>query len=226
MARSMDRPDSCPLCAGADVRHVATGTVARQARDYWRCGGCRLVFVPRPQLPDPGAELARYREHDNDPDDPDYREHLAPVARTVRDRLAGGARGLDYGAGPGPALAAMLEEAGYAVRLYDPFFQPDPAALERRYDFLTCTETAEHFHRPAEEFRRLDGLLRPGGWLFVMTSLYERAGQFPEWWYSRDPTHVSFYHRDTMLWIAAEQGWEADFPEADVVAFHKPRPVE
>jgi hypothetical protein len=42
----------------------------------------------------------------------------------------------------------MLAEAGHAMALYDPFFRPDPAALERDYDFITCTETAEHFHHP------------------------------------------------------------------------------
>ena len=47
--------------------------------------------------------------------------------------------GLDFGAGPGPALAAMMSEDGFDVAIYDPFFQPDAEALQRKYDFITCT---------------------------------------------------------------------------------------
>jgi len=47
-------------------------------------------------------------------------------------------------------------------------FRPGSEALTRTCDFITCTEVAEHFHRPADEFRRLDALLKPGGWLALM----------------------------------------------------------
>ena len=61
-------------------------------------------------------------------------------------RLLPKSQGLDYGCGPGPALAHMLREAGHDVALFDPFFAPDPAPFNRTYDFVTCTEVAEHFH--------------------------------------------------------------------------------
>ena len=70
----------------------------------------------------------------------------------LRPRLPEGARGLDYGAGPGPALAAMIEEDGYSAALYDPLFHPDEAVLSDSYDFITCTETVEHFATPAPTF--------------------------------------------------------------------------
>ena len=61
--------------------------------------------------------------------DAGYRRFLSKLADPLMARLAPGARGLDYGCGPGPALAAMLREAGHEVALYDPFFAPDPAPL-------------------------------------------------------------------------------------------------
>ena len=65
---------------------------------------------------------------------------------------------------PVPALAAMLTEAGHRMALYDPFFAPDPAPLAV-YDFVTCTEAAEHFHHPAAEFARLRAWCGPAaGW--------------------------------------------------------------
>ena len=58
---------------------------------------------------------------------------------------------------------------GTGSALYDPLFAPDRGVLQATYDFVTCTETAEHFHDPALEFARLDALLRPGGLLGLMT---------------------------------------------------------
>jgi hypothetical protein len=50
------------------------------------------------------------------------------------------------------------------MRNFDPFFAPDRASLRRTYDVIACSETAEHFDCPGDEFQRLDRLLRPG-WL-------------------------------------------------------------
>ena len=49
------------------------------------------------------------------------------------------------------AACGLRREAGRDTALYDPFFHPDASALERRYDFIACSGTAERFHHPAEE---------------------------------------------------------------------------
>jgi SAM-dependent methyltransferase len=208
----------CPLCRSADVHPFAE----RRGSRYWRCGTCRLVFLDPAQRPDAEAERAHYGTHENDPDDPGYRAFLARLADPLAARLAPGAEGLDYGAGPGPALPRMLEARGFRVRVYDPFFAPDEDALRRTYDFIACSETAEHFHRPAAELARLDGLLRPGGWLGVMTEMLDDARDFATWRYARDPTHVCFYHADTLRWIADFYGWRMETPARNVVLFQKP----
>lgn len=171
--------------------------------------------------PNPEAERQHYGTHRNDPDDPGYRSFLDRLASPLTARLPAGARGLDYGSGPGPALAAMLEERGFATRIYDPFFAPDPEALEGRYHFITCTETAEHFFAPGAEFQRLDRLLHPGGWLGVMTEMLVDDAAFPKWRYARDPTHVCFYRPRTMEWIAARHGWMLEIPRPNVALFQK-----
>ena len=136
-------------------------------------------------------------------------------------RLPEGARGLDFGCGPGPALARMLTEAGFDMALYDPFFHPDPAALDGRYDFITCTEVVEHLHRPAEIFHQLDGLLKAGGWLGIMTCFQTDDDRFANWHYRRDPTHVVFYRERTFAWLAERFGWHMEVPRKDVVLFRK-----
>src|SRR5688572_24795899 len=208
---------ACPLCRSADVTAFAELRTGR----YWRCGVCRLVFLDPPQRPSAEAERAHYGTHENDPDDPGYRAFLARLADPLAARLAPGAEGLDYGAGPGPALPRMMAERGFAVRVYDPFFAPDADALRRTYDFVACSETAEHFHDPAAEFARLDGLLRPGGWLGVMTEMLDDAREFGTWRYVRDPTHVCFYAAETMRWIADAHGWRMEAPARNVVLFRK-----
>jgi SAM-dependent methyltransferase len=207
----------CPLCRSADVLPHAE----RRGSRYVRCGVCRLVFLHPAQRPSADEERAHYGTHENRLDDPGYRAFLARVADPLAARLAPGAEGLDYGAGPGPALARMLEERGFRMRVYDPFFAPDADVLHRAYDFVTCTETAEHFHDPAAEFARLHGLLRPGGWLGVMTEMLDDARDFASWRYARDPTHVCFYAAETMRWIADAHGWGMETPARNVVLFQK-----
>lgn len=207
----------CPLCEGTALAELARV----EDLPYLRCARCRLTFLhPDHRLP-PGQERARYEEHENDPADPRYRAFLDRLAGPLAARLAPGMEGLDYGSGPGPTLSRMLEERGFPMEIWDPFFAPDPAPLERRYDFVTCTETAEHFFEPGEELRRLDGLLRRPGWLALMTRVLEDDEGFSEWWYVRDPTHVSFYRPETLEWIALARGWSLERPRTHVALFRK-----
>jgi SAM-dependent methyltransferase len=191
-------------------------------RDYWQCATCAARFLDPRRHPSRDAEYRHYLLHDNDADDPRYRRFLSKLTVPLLARLPVGSRGLDYGCGPGPALAAMLREAGHSVALYDPFFHADPAVLSRRYDFVTCTETAEHFHRPAEEFDRLMNLVRPGGWLAVMTCFQTDDARFKDWHYRKDPTHVVFYREATLRYLAAARGWTCDVPRKDVALMQMP----
>ncbi|MFH7326789.1 class I SAM-dependent methyltransferase [Desulfurivibrio sp. C05AmB] len=211
-------PGLCPVCrAGGPQPFLSVGD-----RDYRRCPTCAATLLEPGQRPGPALEYRHYLQHENDPADPAYRRFLARLAEPLLLRLAPGARGLDYGCGPGPALAAMLAEAGHPTALYDPFFCPDPAPLEQTYDFITCTEAIEHFHRPAAEFDRLGQLLRPGGWLAVMTCFQTDDARFAVWHYRQDPTHVVFYREATLRLLAAQRGWSCEIPAKDVALMRKP----
>lgn len=208
----------CPVCEAGTAGHFAS----LDGRDYLRCAHCGATFLaPWQRLPRQD-ELAHYLHHENDPSDAGYRRFLSRLADPLRKRLAPGARGLDYGCGPGPALAVMLREAGYDMALYDPFFHSDPAPLAGMYDFVTCTEVAEHFHAPAREFARLRALVRPGGWLALMTSFQTRDDRFAYWHYRKDPTHVVFYKARTFRTLAAVWGWTCEMPVKNVVLMQRP----
>jgi hypothetical protein len=207
----------CVLCGTSGARETAHV----HDRCYYDCAVCRLIFMAPADRPSRDAERARYESHRNDPNDEGYRAFLARLAEPLVARLAHGASGLDYGCGPGPALSMMLNEQGFSVTCYDPFFARDESALTRRYDFITCTETVEHFFVPADEFARLDRMLMPGGWLGVMTEMRDDDRDFAAWWYVRDPTHVCFYHPATMDWISRQYRWSVHRPRRNVTLFRK-----
>ncbi|MCE9663830.1 class I SAM-dependent methyltransferase [Halomonas sp. M5N1S17] len=208
---------TCPLCASAETTHFHRDT----RRDYYRCTDCRLVFVPSAQRLAPEAEKAVYDQHRNSPDDIGYRQFLSRLYTPLRERLVPGACGLDFGAGPGPTLSVMFEEAGHPMAIYDPFYAPDPAALERHYDFVTATEVAEHLFEPGPELERLASLLRPAGWLGLMTKRVTTQQAFTRWHYILDPSHVCFFSEASFAWLADHLGMRVEFPAADVALLQK-----
>ena len=207
----------CPLCQSHHIH--AFDRV--HGRLYMDCEDCGLIHMATGDRPDAATELARYQNHQNNPNDQGYRRFLDRLVAPLVGRLVPGMEGLDYGSGPGPTLSVMLREQGYVMSIYDPFFSVDLHALDRSYDFVTCTEVAEHFFEPGKEFERLNGLIRPGGFLAVMTETYHDQ-VFAEWRYARDETHVVFYRKKTLQWIADWLDWSTCFSGKDVVIYKKP----
>jgi len=210
-----DAAPKCRVCVSGPLSLFAMIDGVR----YNQCADCGAVLMAPEDHPDPATELERYRLHQNDPSDAGYRAFLGRLAGPLVARLAPNREGLDVGCGPGPALAHMLREAGHRVRLYDPFFYPDTEALEQTYDFIACTETAEHFHLPAREFERLGALLRPGGWLGLMTSFLTDEIDFAAWHYRRDCTHVVFYRPRTLHRLARRFEWRCEIPAPNIALF-------
>ncbi len=190
----------CPLCAASTegIWQNVDGAA------FFRCPLCDLIFrhpSSRPALPE---ERAHYRQHENDPSDPGYRAFLDRCFGPLTSKLAPDDRGLDFGCGPGPAISVMAAERGFTVDNWDPAFFPDQSQLRSPYDFLISTEVLEHLHHPGETLTRMFSLVRPGGWLAVMTGVYRDDRPWPEWNYWRDLTHVCIYTPATMDWIARD----------------------
>jgi SAM-dependent methyltransferase len=177
------------------------------------------VFVPPHQQLSTQAEKAIYDYHQNQIDDAGYRRFLSRLAGPLLDRLPSHARGLDFGCGPGPLLAEMFSEQGHTMHTFDPFYANQPETLQSQYDFVTCTEVVEHFRRPQEEFQRLFGLLKPSGYLGVMTKLVIDTDAFSRWHYKNDPTHVSFFSEDTLQWLATTYQCRLEIISKDVIIF-------
>jgi len=201
------KTDSCPLCMAEQPNFIYQSNRVNLVRDFLQCTNCKLVFVPSRFHPSVAQQKDRYSEHNNDPTDLGYREFLSRLMDPLLPLLKEGDVGLDFGCGPGPALAEMLRESGYKVDLYDPLFQDNVWTLRNAYDFVACTETIEHFTHPASDFVLLDSVVKNGGVLGVMTSILYDEIVFDDWYYKLDPTHVSFYTPSTMEWISDHFNW-------------------
>jgi hypothetical protein len=207
----------CPVC----LNPATDSYLHLEGVHYFRCPSCRAIFADPQSLLAKKEEHARYLLHDNNPGDPGYRTFLEKLALPVNEYLFKPSKGLDYGCGPTPLLAHIMEEQGHGMTYYDPYFFPDTAPLSRTYDFITCSEAAEHFYRPAEEFERLAGMLLPGGILGVMTSLWDESIDFRTWYYRKDPTHVVFYHKKSFLTLAGHLGFSCTFPAKNIIIMQK-----
>lgn len=208
----------CSLCSAPATRPLMN----INGRKYHRCDCCMATFLDSTHWLSPEEEYTQYQDHKNDSADRGYRTFLSRLAHPLLKKLTPRRSGLDYGCGPGPVLAEILTKASHSVSLFDPFFYPNHNVLEHTYDFITCTETIEHFNRPAEEFARFEQMLRPGGWLGIMTCFQTEDARFSSWHYRRDPTHVTFYREATLRHIAGNLGWSCEIPVKDVALMQKP----
>lgn len=210
-------PVSCPLCHYNRIRFYHQD----KKRDYHQCDQCRLVFVLPECFLTREQEKAEYLLHENHAEDLGYRQFLSRLCTPLLSVLPQAQSGLDFGCGPSPVLADMLETHGMKMSIFDPFFFPDSSVLDTSYDFVTCTEAIEHFHQPAEELKQLSALLKPGGLLAIMTKRVISQQRFASWHYKNDPTHVCFFSEETFHFIARTFGFTVSFPAADVVFMQK-----
>ncbi|MEN8200908.1 MAG: class I SAM-dependent methyltransferase, partial [Thermodesulfobacteriota bacterium] len=118
-------------------------------------------------------------------------------------------------------LSVMFGEAGHRMQLFDPFFADNRELLAREYDFVTASEVVEHFRDPAADLGLLWSLLRPGGWLGIMTKLALDEAAFSRWHYKNDPTHISFFSLQTLTWLGEQYQSELHLEAKDVFLFQK-----
>jgi len=208
----------CILC-----QSEKTDTLCKvEGYDYFQCPECGLIFMDPNQRLSPSVEKSRYDQHENDPEDEHYRKFLDKLFEPLDKLLSRESFGLDFGSGPGPTLSIMFEERGHQMNIFDPFYANDPSVFEHQYDFITCTETAEHLFNPRKEFERLWSCLKPGGYLGIMTKFVPSIEAFPKWHYRRDDTHVAFYSKKTFHRLADHWDASVDIIDNSVAIFKKP----
>lgn len=208
--------NTCPLC-------LETGELFYQQKKqtFLLCPQCKGIFVPTPLRPAPSEEKERYLKHHNDISDPGYQAFVSPMVEAICRDFSPEHKGLDFGAGTGPVISAMLAEKNYQTQLYDPFFHPNDAFLQQEWDYIICCEVMEHFYHPRESFALLFRLLKKGSKLFCMTGIYHAGKNFNHWHYKNDITHVFIYQQDTLQWIQQHWGFSKLTVEENLILFEK-----
>ena len=207
----------CILCNHPDTKIF----YREDKKKYYKCPKCSLIFLDNKNYLSSKDERIRYEQHQNFVDDEKYIQFLSKLFIPLKEKLSNHKEGLDFGCGPGPALAKMFNDAGYIMDIYDPYFFPNETIFSKPYDFISCTEVLEHVFNPEKVIFDLNKILKKDGWLGIMTNFYDENIDFASWYYRIDPTHVAFYSKETLTNIASNMSWTLEFPDKNIVLFKK-----
>ncbi|RDE59671.1 methyltransferase domain-containing protein [Psychrilyobacter piezotolerans] len=187
----------CNICGNEDLRLIGVKNKAG-LKKYYRCKECEFIFIDKAHILSYKDEGLRYEVHNNEISDPSYRSYFKKFINYIEDNLDKDNVILDYGSGPQPVLADVMEEDGYRVDIYDKFFYNKKDYLDKKYDVIISTEVFEHIYKPVETLETLLSILKKNGKLILMTAVSPPTDEeFRRWWYIQDPTHVVFYNEKT-----------------------------
>lgn len=152
----------CPLCLACGAVDYASD----RARSYLQCPQCCLVFVTPDQHLSCEDEKAIYDQHQNSPDDQNYRRFLSRLTVPLLDRIKPQSQGLDFGCGPGPTLSVMMAEQGHQMAPYDIYYADHPLVLQAQYDFIFqpldfIAKLAALVPKPRVNLTRFHGVFAP-----------------------------------------------------------------
>ncbi|MFD0701821.1 class I SAM-dependent methyltransferase [Myroides pelagicus] len=204
---------TCTLCNQA-LRDLHTDR-------YYHCDYCGAYNMDSQYRFTEDKEKAHYQCHNNDINDIGYQQFTAPVTNAILAHCTSDMLGLDYGCGKGPVITNQLQNEGYHVDLYDPYFYPDTSYLTKQYDYIFSCEVFEHFYNPADELTKLTNLLKPGGLLVIKTHLFVDQTPFEQWYYIKDETHVFIYTFQTIQYIAKQFSYTIEKLEERLVILRK-----
>ncbi|KAA0221223.1 class I SAM-dependent methyltransferase [candidate division KSB1 bacterium] len=198
---------NCRLCAAPKTEKVR----GADERVYYLCPSCRLIGVAPQHFLSAHEEKARYLTHNNGIAHQGYVDFLRRAVIPALPFLKENMLGLDYGCGYAPTLSILLAREGYRCDNYDPYFVSND--LNATYDFIFSTEVFEHFRQPRRDIEKIVNLLRPEGILVVMTARWADLASFRNWYYTRDASHVAFYHDKTFTYLCDEFGFQNIFDD-------------
>ena len=162
---------------------------------YYRCLSCGFISLDDAQRVDKKREKKQYDQHNNSLENEGYVQMfeefidlcIAPYLENIQTAL-------DFGSGPTPVFSELLKRRGLEVDIYDLFYAPEKVYKNRSYDLITSTEVFEHLSKPLEILELLTQHLNPKGYIVLMTKFPPKEDNaFLNWWYRRDPTHISFF---------------------------------
>ncbi len=201
---------SCLVCG----KEVSSFQDMQFDYNYHYCAHCH--FIKKNNKLTPELEKLEYKRHNNTLANASYVNYWHGLINdyflnylTVQSRV------LDYGSGLFPILQAILARDYHMdIDIYDLYFATSSEYKKKEYDVIFITEVIEHLDDPIPVLKHLIDLLVTNGRLIVMTLFHSNdEQQFNQWWYRRDPTHISFFDYHTFIIIAKQLNVEIEFSD-------------
>lgn len=184
----------CHICNQKTFSFVDHKTNIR----YYQCVNCEYIFKSPEYYQDFSTQKERYNLHRNDEEDTGYQAYFQRFLDFALPLAGQPKTALDFGCGTSSLLANMLEKEGIRCDYYDPIYHPDTLVGNRKYELIVATEVFEHLHQPKEVFQSLLERLEEGGYLALQTQFHPNdRGNFEQWYYHQDPTHIVFFTAKT-----------------------------
>ncbi len=181
----------------------------RYEQSYDACPHCEGIFLNARFYPSKQTEQNIYANHHNSLENEGYVRMFENFIDFFWDTLHVKEEWLDFGSGPTPVLSELLRRRDVRVDCYDKWYQPKKIYVDKIYDVITSTEVFEHLDDPIAVLSELNAHLRQGGIVALMTLFHPKnEADFFQWWYRRDPTHITFYTPKTIETMAKKCGFE------------------
>lgn len=197
--------NTCKICGNATREFLDQQFNTK----YYHCPNCDFISQDELTVLSGKAEKDQYNLHNNSYEDQGYTDMFRNfLNKAVLDFVPEGKKALEFGSGPEPVLSKILRlEFAYEVDSYDYYYAPEKVYEGKKYDLITSTEVIEHLKEPMDYFRLFASLLKVDGVLGLMTVFHPMDDEkFGDWWYRRDPTHISFFTTKTIEYIGKELG--------------------
>ena len=178
---------------------------------YHVCSFCGFISKDKTFHLTDNQEFQLYELHENSIDDEKYVAFFESfLQEAVLPFTNKGKEALDFGSGPSPVLAQLMErDYGYDCTIYDKFYAPTTNYHAKKYDLITSTEVMEHIENPLPVFKEFKDLIKDDGIISVMTLFSPNIDEnIFGWHYLRDSTHISIFTPKSMNIIAEKIGLE------------------
>jgi SAM-dependent methyltransferase len=228
MNQSIGSDRSCRVC------QFPSTLFYRDARTFFKCPNCALIFTN--DLPGKVVEENHYKTQWQTTDPDFWGSQATSLIFYIGNYgiLPDNHRILDFGSGSG-GLAQELQHRGYRVTALE--LMTDGYLKDQNYPFLFdavfAIEVIEHLPNVWGELVEIGKVLKPEGIIVFSTrltnpfiDLSDAAGQFKEWWYKDDPTHISFFCNQTLSVMAETKNYSIEIFGDKVFVIKSGEPIE
>jgi hypothetical protein len=173
---------------------------------FHHCPSCELIFLDKEFYVGNDNEKKQYDHHNNSLENEGYVKMFEDFLNYFWKDFN---NVLDFGSGPTPVLATLMQKRALHVEHFDKFYQTDEIYKNKTYELITSTEVFEHLENPTQVLKLLASHLKKDGTIAIMTLFHtNKQEDFLKWWYRRDPTHITFFTPKSIETMAKECGLE------------------